>query len=156
MRKTEALLLNWPLSGYRRVTVGIRGGAHGSGYFERCRCGVAGYRLRYWFCARGGEKRLGSGSEGRSRRCSEAWPHDEQQRALAELEASPDDPAKRAVVTEYVRRDVETDAEFAARLASLVAAAQSHNTGPTLIAQATGNAKQANFGEDNFGSITFS
>lgn len=82
--------------------------------------------------------------------------HDEQRRALAELEASPDDPAKRAVVTEYVRRDVEADAEFAACLGSLVAAVQSHDTGRTLIAQATGNAKQANVGGDNFGPITFS
>ncbi len=82
--------------------------------------------------------------------------HDEQRRALAELEASPDDPVKRAAVTEYVRRDIEADEEFAARLASLVEAVQSHDAGRTLIAQATGGAKQANFAGDNFGSITFS
>lgn len=82
--------------------------------------------------------------------------HDEQQRALAELEASPDDPAKRALVTEYVRLDIEADAEFAARLASLVAAAQSNAAGRLVIAQVRGNAKQATFGGDNFGSITFS
>ena len=82
--------------------------------------------------------------------------HDEQRRALVELEASPDDLAKRAWVTEYVRRDIEADTEFAALLASLVAMAQSHDTGRAVIAQATENAKQANFGGDNFGSISFS
>jgi hypothetical protein len=82
--------------------------------------------------------------------------HDEQRRALAELEASPQDPAKRAAIAEYVRRDVEADVEFAARLASLVAAVQADDTGRSLIAQATGNAKQVNVSGDNFGSITFS
>jgi hypothetical protein len=82
--------------------------------------------------------------------------HDDQRRALADLEASPDDTGKRAVVAGYVRRDVEADAEFAALLERLVADVQSHEAGRTLIASATGNAKQANFGGDNFGSITFS
>jgi hypothetical protein len=82
--------------------------------------------------------------------------HDEQRNALTELEASPDDPVKRAEVMEYVRREVETDNEFAAHLASLVDAVQSHEAGRILIAQATGSAKQANFTGDNFGSITFS
>jgi hypothetical protein len=82
--------------------------------------------------------------------------HDEQRRALAELEASPHDPARRAAVAEYVRRDVETDAEFAARLASLMAAVQSDDTGRSLIAQAMDNAKQVNVSGSNFGSITFS
>lgn len=81
---------------------------------------------------------------------------DEPQRALAELEASPNDPVKRATVTEYVRRDIEADGEFAARLAALVDAVQSHSAGRTLIAQATGDARQANFAGDNFGSIKFS
>jgi hypothetical protein len=82
--------------------------------------------------------------------------HDEQRHALAALEASPDDPAKRAAVSEYVRRDIEADEEFATRLGSLVAAVQSHDVGRSLIAQATGNAKQANIAGDNFGPITFS
>lgn len=82
--------------------------------------------------------------------------HDEQRRVLAELEVSPDDPAKRAAVAGYVRQDIEADEEFAVRLASLVSAVQSHDAGRTLIAKATGQAKQANFAGDNFGSITFS
>jgi hypothetical protein len=81
---------------------------------------------------------------------------DEPQRALADLEASPNDSVKRAAVTEYLRRDIEADDEFAARLAALVEAVQSHSEGRTLIAQATGDARQANFAGDNFGSITFS
>jgi hypothetical protein len=79
-----------------------------------------------------------------------------QRRALGELEASPDDPAKRAVVAECVRRSMEADEEFAAELASLMAAVQSHDAGRSLIAQATGNAKQANIAGSNFGPITFS
>ena len=46
--------------------------------------------------------------------------HNEQGNALAELEASPDDPVKQAAVTAYVRREIEADEDFAARLASLV------------------------------------
>lgn len=82
--------------------------------------------------------------------------HDDQRRALAELKADPDDPAKRAVVTDYVRRDVEADAEFATHLASLIAAVQENKTGRILIAQATGNAKQVNVTGDNTAPITFS
>jgi hypothetical protein len=81
---------------------------------------------------------------------------DERRRALAELEASPDDPAKRAAVAEYVCHDIEADKEFAEHIASLVSAVQSHDSGRTLIAQATGGAKQANVAGDNFGPITFS
>jgi hypothetical protein len=81
---------------------------------------------------------------------------DDQRRALDELRASPDDPAKRAVVAEYIRHDLETDTEFAALLSSLVAEVQSHETGRTLIAHATGSAKQVNVAGDNFGPITFS
>jgi hypothetical protein len=81
---------------------------------------------------------------------------DERRRALAELEASPDDPAKRVAVAEYVRHDLEADKEFADSVASLVSAVQSHDTGWILIAHATGGAKQANIAGDNFGPITFS
>jgi hypothetical protein len=80
----------------------------------------------------------------------------EQQRALAELQASPGDPARRAAVMEYVRRGIEDDEVFASRLASLVAAAQTHDAGRILIAQAAGQAKQANVVGDNFGPVTFS
>lgn len=82
--------------------------------------------------------------------------HDERRRALAELQAAPDDPVKRAAVAEYIRCDIEEDKEFATHLASLVDAVKSNEAGRTLIAQATGNAKQANFTGDNFGPITFS
>ncbi len=82
--------------------------------------------------------------------------HDDQRGALTELEASPDDPVKRAVVTEFVRRDIEGDEEFAAQLAALVSAVQSHSAGRTLIANATGNAHQVNIAGDHFGPITLS
>ena len=80
----------------------------------------------------------------------------EQRQDLAELQANSDDPAKRAAVTEYVRRGIESDGEFAAHLASLVEAVQSHPTGRILIAQATEQAKQVNIAGDSFGPITFS
>jgi hypothetical protein len=81
---------------------------------------------------------------------------DAQHQALAELQASPGDPTKRAAVAGFVRGDLEADPEFAALLASLVAEVQTDVAGRTLIATATGNAKQANIGGDNFGPITFS
>ena len=81
--------------------------------------------------------------------------HDHGRRVLAELEASPDDPAKRAVVVDYLRRDIEADEEFAAQLGRLVTAVQSSEEGRTLIAHATGEAKQVNVVGDNFGSINF-
>ncbi len=81
--------------------------------------------------------------------------HEHGRRVLAELEASPDDPVKRAVVADYLRRDIEADKEFAARLGWLVTAVQSSEEGRTLIAYATGEAKQVNVSGDNFGPITF-
>lgn len=81
--------------------------------------------------------------------------HDPGRRVLAELEACPDDPMKRAALVDYLRRDIEADEEFAAYLGILVTTVQSYAAGRTLVARATGQAKQVNVAGDNFGSITF-
>jgi len=79
-----------------------------------------------------------------------------QQAALAELDESPDDLDRRSVVAAHVQREAESDPEFAARLEALVRDASSDEAARTLIAHASGNAKQINIAGNNAGPITFS
>lgn len=81
---------------------------------------------------------------------------DAQSAALAELEASPGDEDMRATVAGHLRHELESDAEFAATLEALVTAAQSDPATQTLIAHASGNAKQVNVSGNNSGPISFS
>ncbi|MFJ8157920.1 hypothetical protein [Streptomyces sp. NPDC094468] len=80
---------------------------------------------------------------------------DTQRAALAELDARPEDEGTRSVVAEQLRNELENDADFAARIEALVTAARRDPGAQTLIAHASGNAKQAIIRGDNFGSITF-
>ncbi|MGH1552082.1 hypothetical protein ACRAWF_07745 [Streptomyces sp. L7] len=79
-----------------------------------------------------------------------------QQAALAELDESPDDLDRRSVVAAHVRREAESDPEFAARLDALVRDASTDEAARTLIAHASGNAKQINIAGNNAGPITLS
>jgi hypothetical protein len=81
--------------------------------------------------------------------------HDHGRRVLAELEANPDDPVKRTAVVDCLRSDIDADNEFAVYLSRLMTAVQSSEGGRTLIAHATGEAKQVNVAGNNFGPINF-
>ncbi|MGW4567286.1 hypothetical protein ACWEN3_34495 [Streptomyces sp. NPDC004561] len=81
---------------------------------------------------------------------------DTQSAALAELEASPGDEGTRATVASHLRHELESDAEFAATLEALVTAAQSDPATQTLIAHASGNARQVNISGNNSGPISLS
>ncbi|MEU7365989.1 hypothetical protein AB0B92_10420 [Streptomyces hygroscopicus] len=81
---------------------------------------------------------------------------DVQSAALAELEASPGDEGTRATVAGHLRHELESDAEFAATLEALVTAAQSDPATQTLIAHASGNARQVNISGNNSGPISLS
>ncbi|MFD7677103.1 hypothetical protein [Streptomyces sp. NPDC060187] len=76
--------------------------------------------------------------------------------ALAELEARPGDVVTRATVVGHLRHEVESDAEFAAALEALVTAAQCDPATQTLIAHASGNARQVNISGSNSGPISLS
>ncbi|MCX4920083.1 hypothetical protein [Streptomyces sp. NBC_00687] len=76
--------------------------------------------------------------------------------ALAELEASPGDVGARATVADQLRHEVESDSEFAAALEALVTAAQRDPVTQTLIAHASGNARQVNISGSNSGPISLS
>ncbi|MDC2961313.1 hypothetical protein PO587_43505 [Streptomyces gilvifuscus] len=79
---------------------------------------------------------------------------DAQRAALAELDAHPRDEGTQSAVAAHLRHELETDKDFAARVEALVTAARRDPAAQTLINHASGNAKQAIIGGDNFGPIT--
>lgn len=81
---------------------------------------------------------------------------DAQRDALAELDGNPDDADRRSVVAAQVQREAESDPEFAERLNTLMQEALTDEAARTLIAHASGNAKQINIAGNNAGPITFS
>lgn len=79
-----------------------------------------------------------------------------QSAALGELEANPGDEGARAAVAGHLRHELENDAEFAATLRALVTAAERDPVTQTLIAHASGDARQVNISGNNSGPISFS